>query len=76
MLIRSFGKSYFADENFNKSGMLAISYANQREASSYASIVNKCENEHIMVNLSKQRISEEYPVCSKSFYNIINIIEK
>ena len=76
MLTRLFEQRYFANENFEKNIASAIADANQINACAAASIIKRMTNENINVNLSKERIANEYPTCSKSFNNIISTIEK
>ena len=76
MLTRLFEQRYFANENFEKNIASDIADANQINACAAASIIKRMTNENINVNLSKERIANEYPTCSKSFNNIISTIEK
>lgn len=76
MLLRTFETRYFASENFKKDAVTSIANARQQNAVATAGILNRMHNENINVNLSKARIEEEYPICSKGFNTVINMTER
>lgn len=73
---RLFEKRYFDSKNFNKELSLALVNAKSVTATSFANLMNKLDKQDISLNLKKEQIEDEYPTCSKSFYDIINKNEK
>ncbi len=75
-VLRLFQGHYFDENNFNKNFSLSLIDTKAVSTNAFSSIINNLNKQNIKLDLKKEQIEDEYPTCSKSFYNIINKNEK
>lgn len=76
LLARVAQDKFFSKENFKEDMVSSLATANLVKAKSLAAINRTMVEENINVNLTKERVKEEYPVTSRSFYKLISYFEK